>query len=215
MNTYAKTFTGTLALILLSSSALAKNIDELKSMKGGSPVTFSATVDSVDNEREFTVRDKSGTIDVEITSEQSVVLEKGDKVTIIGKLDKNPLGTEINASKVTVSKNIARAVGDAIEGHTSVSLEGATSYDIKNLPKEGLVKVSGTVSDVDNEKEFTVRDATGSVNVDVKSEETVALTKGAEVTVIGYVDNGMFGKDIQAHKVLVIADATPMAKDHQ
>lgn len=201
------TFAAAGLMALVSTSALAA-ITTVKSMNNGSQVNVTGTVESVQNEREFTLRDKTGTINVDIESDQSVVLKEGDNVTVSGMVDKDLFGTDINASKVMVNKNMAEAVGDAIEGRTPISLEGATKYNINKLPKEGLVKVSGTVTEVDNEKEFTVKDSTGSIKVDVESAETAALTKGAEVTVIGYVDTNMFGKDINARKVLVVADSS-------
>jgi uncharacterized protein YdeI (BOF family) len=193
---------------LVTTSALAA-ISTIKDMKNGSQVSISGTVENVKNEREFTLRDKSGTIDVDIDSNQSVVLKAGDTVSVLGVIDSGITGTDINAREVTVKKDLVKAITDSIEGNSTASLEGATSYNIKNLPKEGLVKVSGTVTDVDNEKAFTLKDDTGSVDVHVKSAEKAALTTGAQVTVIGYVDNGMFSKDINARKVLVVADAHP------
>ncbi len=193
-------------VVALTSTSVLAAINNVKDLKNGSQVNISGIVESVQNEREFTLRDSSGTIGVDIKSTQSVVLKQGDSVTIRGTVDKGILHTDIDATDVIVSKNIAEAVGDAIEGHTGLSLEGATTYNISSLPKEGLVKVSGTVTDVSNEKKFTIRDSTGSVKINVESSETAALTKGAQVTVIGYVDSGFFGKDISAHKVLVVAD---------
>lgn len=207
MKSFSTTFVAAGLIALVSTSALAA-ITTVKSMNNGSQVNVTGTVESVQNEREFTLRDKTGTINVDIESDQSVVLKKGDSVTVSGMVDKDLFGTDINASTVTVNKDMVEAVGDAIEGRTPISLEGATKYNINKLPKEGLVKVSGTVTEVDNEKEFTVKDSTGSIKVDVESAETAALTRGAEVTVIGYVDTGMFGKDINARKVLVIADSS-------
>jgi uncharacterized protein YdeI (BOF family) len=206
MKNYSNGFVIAGLATLVSTSALAA-IKDIKDMGNGSQVNITGTVDTVRNERKFLLRDASGTIAVEIASNQSVVLKQGDTVAVTGVVDKGMLTTDINASQVTVHKNVAQAVGDTIESRTGVSLEGATTYSINSLPKEGLVKVSGKVTDVDNEKKFTVADDTGSIKVDVQSPETAALTKGAEVTVIGYVDSGMLGKDINARKVLVVADA--------
>lgn len=199
-------FAGSVAL-LFSTSALAA-IDNVKTMKTGSGVTVVGTVDKVKNEREFTLRDESGKIDVNIASGNSVVLKPGDKVTVSGVIDKGFLGADINANTVSVNKNVTRAVGDMIEAHTGLSFEGATAYTIGSLPNSGMVKVSGIVTDVDNEKKFTVKDDTGSIKVDVASAETAELTEGAHVTVVGSVDKGFFSKDINASKVLVVSDAS-------
>lgn len=117
------------------------------------------------------------------------------------------LDTNIDATNVTVQKNVAEAVGEAIESRTALSLDDAAAYNIGSLPRQGLVKVSGMVTDVDNEKKFTVQDATGSIKVDVESSQNAALTRGAEVTVIGYVDSGVFTRELEAQKVMVVSDA--------
>jgi uncharacterized protein YdeI (BOF family) len=196
---------------LMSTSALAANdiigIDAVKKLKDGTQVSLTGTVDSVKSEREFTLRDKTGTLDIDIESNESVILKPGDNVAINGVVDSGLTGTDVNASKVMVRKDIVSAVGDAIESNTGMSLEGAETYTIKTLPKEGLVKVSGTVTDVDNERHFTIKDKTGSVDVEMTSNEKAVLTEGAEVTVIGYVADGLLSKDIKASKVLVLADA--------
>lgn len=197
---------------LLAGTALAASETTIKTLPDEGQVSISGTVASVDNEREFTLRDETGTIGVDITSNQSVVLKKGDKVTVSGVIDSGITGTDINASNVTVHKDMSEAMGDVIEGNTAISFEGATTYKVSQLPKEGLVKISGTVSKVSNEEKFTLRDDTGTIGVDMESAEAAALTKGATVTVIGYVDSGILGKDINAKKVLVVENAKPVAR---
>lgn len=196
---------------LLSTSALAANV-MINQLPDSGTVTLSGTVSKVKNEKEFTLRDSSGTVDVNIENGQSVVLKEGAKVSVNGTVDKGILGKDINASSVTVDKSMSEAVSEGIEKNTSMSMEGAQNFTISQLPKEGKVKISGTVTDVDNEKEFTLKDASGSIDVDLdESAESAALKQGAEVTVIGYVDNGMTGKDINATKVMVINEASPAA----
>lgn len=197
---------------LISNSALAAGTIAIKDLPKGGNVTLSGTVDKIDNEREFVLRDSTGTIDVDIASNQSVVLEKGAQVTVNGVVDKGFFGTDINAATVTVHKGLAETIGEAIEGNTNISMEGATAVTIRNLPEQGIVKLSGIVTKVDNEKEFTLKDETGSINIDIESNEAAAVTKGAHVTVIGYVDNGVMGKDINARKVLIVSNATPVAQ---
>ncbi|MBN8531292.1 MAG: NirD/YgiW/YdeI family stress tolerance protein [Alphaproteobacteria bacterium] len=204
-------------LALLSTTALSANqVNAIKNLENGNQVNITATVDSVQNEREFTLRDATGTIDVDLDSSgQSVVLKQGDTVTVSGVLDKGVLGTDINASSVTVNTK-----SSAVTPPPSVPLTGtanpadapmvnATAYNIGNLPKQGLVKVSGTVADVNNEKEFTLKDQTGSIDVNIGSADNAAVTEGAQVVVIGYVENGLFSKDINASKVQVMASAAP------
>lgn len=196
---------------LLSTTALAADVSNAsaKKMPDDSYVTISGTVESVQNEREFKLRDNTGTIGVDIKSNQSVVLKPGQYVTVSGTVD-NDLGmVDIDATDVYAHKGFTRSVSDALRGMKGVSTSDAQAFNIKDLPKEGMVKVTGTVTDVDNEKEFTLRDESGSINVDIESNEKAALKKGARVTVIGSVDSGALGKDINATQVIVVADAQP------
>lgn len=196
---------------LLSTSALAATVT-INQLPDSGNVTISGTVSKVKNEREFTLRDSTGSVDVNLENGQSVVLKEGAKVSVDGTVDKGILGKDINASNVTVDKSMSEAVTEGLEKNTSMSMEGAQSYTINQLPKEGKVKISGTVTDVDNEKEFTLKDSTGSIDIDLEeSSEAAALKTGSEVTVIGYVEDGMTGKDINATKVMVISDTSPAA----
>lgn len=189
---------------LLSTTALAAGMT-IKSIPDEGTVTLRGTVDSVNNAHEFTLRDNTGTIDVDINPDHSVVLKKGDEVTVTGSVDKDVTGKDINASNVEVSKGLVRGASDAVKSIPGVSTTSAQAFNIRDLPDRGMVKVSGTVSDVDNEKEFTLKDETGSINVDIESNERAALAEGAKVTVIGHIDSGLLGKDIKASQVIVTA----------
>jgi uncharacterized protein YdeI (BOF family) len=192
---------------LLSSTAMAANIS-VKTLPDEGQVTINGVVDSVHNEREFTLRDNSGKINVDIESSQSVVLKEGDEVTVTGKIDKDITGKDINASKVDVRKGIVQGVSDAVKGIPGVSTTSASAFNINSLPDNGMVKVTGTVTDVSGEKAFTLKDDTGTIDVDVESRQNAALTEGAKVTVIGNIDKGLLGKDIKATEVIVIADSS-------
>jgi uncharacterized protein YdeI (BOF family) len=192
---------------MLSTTALAETPNAAaKKLGDNSYVTISGVVDSVDNEREFTVRDASGTIDVDLAAKQSVVLKKGQHVTVSGIVDNDMGFVDVDATNVYVHKGLNKTVSDAVKSIPGISTSDAQAFNIKSLPNQGIVKISGTVTDVDNEKEFTLKDKTGSIDVDVASDENVILRKGAEVTVIGMVDSGVLGKDINATNVIVIAD---------
>ena len=191
-------------LIAFASTSALASVSNVKRLEDGSSVTISGTVADVKNAQEFTLRDASGTITVDIGAAKSVVLEKGENVTVTGALKKGflGLGTEINASNVKVNKPLAEKVSDAVEGNTPISFEGASAYKINSLPKDGLIKLSGTVGDVSNEKHFTLKDDTGSINVTIESPESAVVSAGANVTVIGYLDNGNQSL-INAKKVIV------------
>jgi uncharacterized protein YdeI (BOF family) len=192
--------------VLLSTSALA-DVKAIKEMPNGGNVTLSGTVDKVNNERKFVLRDGSGTVDVEIKSGQSLMLRQGENVTVTGTVDKGVLGTTINANNVEGSKGVVEATKKALDTVTDGATNAAPTVAIKNLPETGAVRVTGVVEDVSSDKKFTLRDQTGTVNVEVKSGESAVVTKGAEVTVVGNVSSGVLGKDINATNVIIRADA--------
>ena len=68
------------------------------------------------------------------------------------------------------------------------------------------MKVRGRVDSVIDDKQFTLRDATGLIAVDVKSQDSAAVAPGAEVKVVGYINNGGQQKSLDAHKVAVVRE---------
>lgn len=199
------------ALISLNTFEASAKEPTIRNLPKEGSVTISGIVQDIQSEREFTLKDASGKIDVSIESNQSTVIAKGDDVTVTGKIESSVMGKYIAASSVDVKKGLSASLSDAIEGHTSISLDNAKKEKISNLPDEGLVKITGTVEDVDDEKNFTVKDSTGEIDVAIESEENAVITKGAAVTVIGYVDRGLLSKNILAKRVIVTADAGDMA----
>lgn len=195
------------AATLFSTPALAA-LATIKNLPDVGEVTLHGIVKSVGNEREFTLQDETGTIRVDIESAQSVILKEGDQVSVTGTVDKDVTGTDIDASMVEVKKDFVKGMSDAVKSVPGVSTVDAQAYTIDSLPKEGMVKVTGQVSDVDNEKAFTLKDETGAIDVDMASAEKAALTEGAEVTVIGLIDSGLMTRHLKAQQVFVVADAT-------
>lgn len=178
-------------------------IDAIGNLADKSRVTLEGKVESIQDSHNFTLNDGSGSLKVQMGENESIVLKKDNRVTVTGDIDKSASGTSVKARTVTVNKDIVQAVEDAVEGNTDMSFQGAKTYSIRNLPDQGLVKVSGTVTKVVNAKEFSMKDGTDTINVDIESGEVASLAKGAHVTVIGNVDKGVFGKDINATKIIV------------
>lgn len=199
------TFAAAAVLALVSTAAFANTtpIKGIADLKDGTAVNLVGTVDDINSETEFTLRDATGTIDVDIDGQQSIVLQKGQQVTVTGNVDRDINGTDIDATMVTSNATLGKKIEDSIEANTNVSFKGATPATVKGLPSAGLVKLQGRVSAVANEKEFTLTDDTGSVDVNITSNKAAALKVGAGVTVVGYVDAGAMGKDINASDVYV------------
>lgn len=194
-----------LCLALFAAPAYA-TISETKKMPNGSPVSVAGTIDRIDSAREFVLRDDTGRVRVSIESDQSAVLKNGMYVTVGGTIDRGIFTTNINATSVTTHKTLTQATKSALTKGTGLDVNGATATTIAKLPQKGLVKLHGVVVKIDNEKEFALQDATGTVNIDVLTNEYTALVPGAQVIVIGYVDGGLLSKDINATKITVVAE---------
>ena len=191
----------TTALYLIAAPAFAAPsapATTINALPDSGNVMLSGTVDSVRNDREFTLRDATGTVDVKLPANQSAVLQQGETVAVSGNIESSWLGKDINATSVERQS-------------AAMNAEKAQTVQISQLPKQGLVKLTGTVDSVGSGKSFTLKDPTGKVDVSMQSSENVALMKGSEVSVIGYVDNSMLGKKLRATHVSVVAEAAPAA----
>lgn len=204
----AKSLALAAGILLAASQQAHATIADIKQMDNGAPVNIAGTVDRVDNAREFVLRDETGKITIDIQSDQSVVLSKDMVVSVGGTVDRGIFGTDINAVTVKPHKTLRDALADLVKPTTGLNLAGARATTIANLPDEGLVKLQGIVVKVQNEKEFTLQDGSGTVNIDIQSDKYAVLSKGTQVIVVGYVDSSPLSKDINATDVSVVAEAS-------
>jgi ribosome-associated protein YbcJ (S4-like RNA binding protein) len=88
---------------------------------------------------------------------------------------------------------------------TSAMAQGAmTGTSIKQLPKEGQVTISGTVDNMENNREFTLRDLNGDT-VEIEAKTDLNIKEGDRVEVSGVIDSSFMGmdKEIDATTVTV------------
>lgn len=82
----------------------ATPIKAVPSMPDGTEVTITGTVENFDSRHPFTLRDASGTIDVDLSDVRPIALHDGEKVTITGDVSKGALGgllgTDVAATDV-------------------------------------------------------------------------------------------------------------------
>lgn len=78
-----------------------------------------------------------------------------------------------------------------------------TPGSVSALPTEGYVVLAGTVEKVENDSLFILRDHSGTIDVEVEAATTLPLEEGSVVTVFGYMDSGLFSKDINATRVVI------------
>lgn len=187
-----------------ASGAFAQTIDHLP-IQGS--VTVRGMVEKVLDPRHFTLRDETGVATVEVQSNQSLILKQGASVTVNGTSDGTASHITLRATDVSENKSAVQGLADAVSAVPGLPLTDAASYTIAQLPSKGDAKVTGTVTQVFSAKEFHMTDKTGGINVDVPPEQSALIRKGARVTVIGNVGHDAVGKDINATRIIVIADA--------
>lgn len=194
---------GSIAAVFLTP-AMAATATSVKEMPDGRKLTLYGVVEEFDSKHAFMLRDSSGFVKIDLSSAKPMVLNNGEKVIVTGQVHQTILGADVVAISVSEDKGIGQKVGEAIDSVTGQDAAGEALFvKINSLPTSGLVKIDGNVESIDSEKKFTLIDSTGHIDVTIKSSESASLNKGTPVTVIGYVDNGLLGKSINATKVEV------------
>ncbi len=210
--TRTKTLLIVSAAVLLSAAPASAAGTAIKNLVDGREVTVSGTVEELKGRAAFTLRDSSGTVKVDSHAAPSLVLKNGEHVTVTGVVEKGMLGTTLAARKVEQDKTFGEEMQDTIDAVTGEDpYASARLVDVKSLPDKGLVRIEGTVDDLDGARAFTLKDGTGHVDIRLPEGQSASLHKGAAVSVIGYVDTGLLEKTINARKVVVRADGAVAA----
>jgi len=198
-------------VMFIANVAMADPSDTpISNLPDNSVVTLSGTVDKVENEHLFMLRNDKGLIEVRVPADQPLVLKESENVTVTGTVEKplwGLLGSNIEATSVQAQPSLPTAVSDAVTRATGITLDRAENVRIGKLPAQGMVQISGVVDKVSDPKNFVVKDTTGTVHVSIQSDENVVVAKGVEVTVTGYVNNGLLGKKIRATHVIMMSNA--------
>jgi uncharacterized protein YdeI (BOF family) len=171
-------------------------------------VALSGTVEKVKSERIFTLRDSSGSIDVDIAADEAVVLEPGNQVRVIGNLRPGLFHSDFKARRIELEPNISPAFSNAVESADGLSTVQARRATVSDLPQPGIVRLTGNVKKIKSERSFTLGDATGEIDVSLERDQHAMLSRGSEVTVMGYARDGLFGKEIEATRLIVLPGGT-------
>jgi len=197
-------------------------------------VTLYGTVDDIDNNQEFLLRDMNGdTIDVDLSSKAS--LHEGDRVKVGGTLSDDFLGFghEINAASVVIIDEADQSVRANAKTKKPISLgnikeEVSSTYRavkeetkqafsmgdnskgaIEMLPNEGVVSIKGEVKNIDKmDRSFTLKDNMGET-IDVHSPNNLTISDGDQVIVKGEIKSAVAGLGEE-----IIANSIVVAKKH-
>ncbi len=202
---------------MTKASASTDAVLSIKSLPTSGMVSVMGTVEDVDGDRQFTLRDKYGhTIDVQ--SQSNLKVSTGDKVMVKGQMNNGFLGIgrEITIAKVQAADTM-HAMGTppahaAAKGHAKMDMSGewkGKEYQhIADLPDAGDVAIRGQVVAMrPGDQVFILRDTSGET-VDVHTVSDVSLNRGDMVMVKGRVDNEIMGmgEEIWARTVVVTKD---------
>jgi len=77
----------------------------------------------------------------------------------------------------------------------------AMNENIKDLPDGGIITISGTIERIRNNHEFTLRDNTGVITVEVGPSQSMKLQEGAVATVAGTVEKGLLSTNLSASSI--------------
>lgn len=86
----------------------AKRTD-IASLPNEGKVKLAGRVDTVENEKNFVLKDNTGAVAVNIESGQNMLLTQGAEVVVIGYVSNGMLGKKLNATKVIVTADAANA----------------------------------------------------------------------------------------------------------
>jgi uncharacterized protein YdeI (BOF family) len=160
---------------------------------------LAGNVEEIKDERTFLLTDPSGYIDVHIVSDTSLMLRPGDRVYVTGTSHTGLLGRNFEATRIQVKKDPATTLTKA----PTDAAEPATPVKVNQLPKEGIVQVSGHVEHIDDAQHFTVKDYTGKVKVELQGDDYALMQEGVPVMVVGFVHDGFLGKEIRATRMKI------------
>lgn len=110
------------------------------------------------------------------------------------------------ATSLLASPALADSLSESAGKAAHQAKDAVVGSSIAALGNEGSVTVSGTVTYVDSlDNEFTLRDDSGSIDVEQEGKLNVAV--GDKVTVSGAITEDMGEKEIAASKVSIITKA--------
>jgi uncharacterized protein YdeI (BOF family) len=95
---------GTISLFALPAVAATETKFSVRELPEAGKVMVVGTVQMVKDERNFVLKDTSGTVDVEISFEDGPVLIRGDKVIVTGTMDTDSRGKEIDATSIAMNQ---------------------------------------------------------------------------------------------------------------
>lgn len=177
--------------------------------------TVSGIVQKINNDNKLTIADSNGST-IDVNTKEKIDVQEGDIITASGTLDSEFIGMGKEINNATISR--AGLDLDSTRGHDislSVGVDDEPAPDsyqpkevssIKELPDEGMVKITGTVYSIDNKDSFTLKDGSGET-VNIHGEENLSLKKGDKVTITGEVKGELagIGEKIQAKEIMKLS----------
>lgn len=123
-------------------------------------------------------------------------------VAVLGVIGLNSLAQPSNPTSISTTDQEPLSEGENPSGQNQGGSDsGEVVTMISELTRGSMVTVEGTVTRVSDEDEFLISDSTGSIQV-FTGNTFFAVEQGQQVTVKGFVDDGVF-LEIYAEEILL------------
>ncbi|SHN60469.1 NirD/YgiW/YdeI family stress tolerance protein [Desulfovibrio litoralis] len=167
-------------------------------------VILEGTITSLNRHERYELRDATGTVVVDIDDDlwRGQRFVSGQKVRIFGEVDVKSNRIEIDASRVEVVSATNSPQNNSGWG----SLTLTTIAKAITLPDDTQVILEGTVTPLNRRERYELRDATGTVVVDIDDDimGRAPLAKGQRIRVFGEVDIKRNSIEIDANRIEII-----------
>ncbi len=182
----------------------------------------SGVVGAVQDNHRFTLHNDSWESgNIEIVSQRPITLHEGDLVRVTGTTDYNAKNgaLRIVADEIKLSSASAASAPQVVPATMTREAGGANSTgapeehtSIKDLPPEGQVKVIGVVDNIPDTKSLSLRDNTGTLQVNTEALDKPLPAVGTEVTILGAMQSSLLQKELIAQKLSAVSSPPTQAQ---
>ena len=175
---YGQGFTGpgSEGQIIMTSRVITAG--EARNLPNDSWVVLSGNIiNMLPGGRQYTFRDATGDIAVDIGPKEwrGLSVDAADRVEIYGEVKINRGQVHIKVHAITGTGRLNNRVGQAV-----TITQPITVYEARNLPHESFVVLTGNIINKlpDGRNNYTFRDVTGEITVDIGPKEWRGLSVG-------------------------------------
>jgi uncharacterized protein YdeI (BOF family) len=172
------------------------SVRSIASLRSGDSVRVQGTVESINDDDEFQLRDETGRLEVYIGWRNTMPVSKGDRVTVQGVVDRDHPASptlELYAKSITTADNRTirlqlPTASPQIESGVAPSQSQSPAQLISSVKPGQRVHLQGTVARIADSDEFILKDDSGQIQIYIGYRNTLPSKVGDRVTIIGIAD---------------------------